>query len=129
MNVRNIGYTDSYGGLISAIEARALTEKGKEDIKLARRDYLLEMIRDSTSQGVDHLVLDLSKDEPHIFRGLGYTIEPIANKHQDNLYKVSWKDSPSSETTNNSDKENISSSGEVVASLPIATEVAPSETL
>lgn len=122
MSIRNIGYTDSYGGLISAMEARALTEKGKEDIKLRRLDNLSNMIKSCTAGGDYKTGCILSAEEAAIFRGLDYKLKQTGDH-----YDISWEDSPASEPTNNSGKENLSSSGEVVASLPIATEVAPVE--
>lgn len=84
--ISKIGYTDSYGGLISAIEAQHLTEKGKENQKLRRSTELTYFIKDRAAAGVDHACLDLSEEEQKTLVSLGYTVYKDLTQHV-----ISWK--------------------------------------
>lgn len=88
MSINGIGYTDSYGGLISAEEAKHLTTKGIEDQKLRRLDELAKSIKTSAEQGSSSTIEPLSDEEVVIFLGLGYRVIHL----ELNGYRISWED-------------------------------------
>lgn len=143
--VDKIGYTDSYGGLISATEARALSERGKENLASSRLNSLLELVKRAASGGKTSAKLDLTPVEAEMFRGLGYEVKqemlPLWSLVDWEKEKVTSQNSPSSETTYICDSPNFSSSGEdvtpaeavvphvVAEATPNVTEQPPEETL
>lgn len=89
--IRKIGYTDSYGGLISAVEARELSEKGKQDSKLRRLDEISGKIKAAAAKGHNTLHLDLTVEEIKIMTSLGYEHNDI-----DGLSVIDWSEDPAS---------------------------------
>ena len=74
MSINKIGYTDSYGGLISAEEARHLSQKGKEDSRLERLDTIAKYIKEAANKGYNNARMDINPDEAKVLLTLGYAI-------------------------------------------------------
>jgi len=90
------GYSDSYGGLISAEEAKHLTVKGKEDQKLGRLNQLSQAIKCATSSGLSSTTEYATEAEVKVFLSLGYRITYV-DKKRPNIVKISWGEESSLE--------------------------------
>lgn len=111
MNIKDTGYTDSYGGLPSALEARALSAKGEEDHKHKRINDIAEAIKHQASRGDKDCWITLSEEECITLAMLGYVVESCATSS-----RISWEaHSPSCDSTKSTvGEKQDSSSGEDV---------------
>lgn len=87
-NIYEIGFADSYGGMISAGEARNLTEKGKENIRFREIEWIVDCIKDSAGQGKTNATLELIGKQISELKALGYKVTPdeVVSKYS----KVCW---------------------------------------
>ena len=104
MDISKIGYIDSYGGLISAVEARHLTEKGKVNQRLKRLDDITKSLKHCTDLGLMEASMPLTTKEADTLKTLGYVVELEA---EPNLYKVSWSEDNSSLQSSESSQASV----------------------